>query len=227
MSEAEATEREYVVACDGVSIPMCDMRTPGFLAKFFSKNPAPKFAAESRRIIRVESEQVPRRILKHFKELQGKVAPLSYKHNFHATIPVVGPLAISMMSMVTASGQNSFFAVRSVIRSEGKLIDKGFHGFCSFLEDEDLLITMSNAQLPRAREGVDRLIISNDNPEAIVREHRIRMREYKIVPTEPADVVERIRLQNSLDLDDYLERGLLRYASVGELARIRQKSKDR
>lgn len=227
MSEAETTQREYVVACDGTSIPMCEMPPAGMFSKFLKKSPAPRFAAESRRIIRVESEQVPKRILKHFKELQAEVVPLRYKHNFHATIPVVGPLAISMMSMVTPSGQNSFFAVRAVVRSEGKLEDYGFHGFCSFLEDDDMLVTISSAQLPRARDGIDRQIMNEQKPELIAREHRRRMREYNIVPTDPADVVEKIRRQNSLDLDEYIQRDLLRTATSGEITRIRQKSKSR
>lgn len=218
-------EREFIVASNGVGIPMCDMPSAGLMSKWFSKPEPPKFAVESRRIIRVESEQIPKRILKHFRAQQEKVAPLRYKTNFYATVPTIGPLAISVMSMVTPSGQNAFFSVRTVVRDDGKLIDGGFHGFCSYLSDDDALVTMSNARLPKPREGVDRVIMNTDDPEAIVREHRLRMREYDIVPLEAAQVVDHVRRQNELDLAEYLERELLRPASTGEIARVRDRSR--
>ena len=204
---------------------MCHMPTAGLFSKLLRKPAAPTFAVESRRIIRVESEQIPRRIMKRFREFQNIVAPLGYKNNFYATVPVIGPLAISMMSMVTSSGQNSFIVVRTVERRDGELIDGGYHGFCSFLAEDDLLMTVSPAQLPKPRDGVDRLVMNDENPETIVREHRIRMRDYDIVATDPAEVVEHIRRQNELDLRDYMERDLLRVATTGEVARIREKAK--
>ncbi|NND98699.1 MAG: hypothetical protein HKN47_15370 [Pirellulaceae bacterium] len=227
MSEAheEYTEREFIVATDGKSIPMCDMAPPGLLARLLGKSPPSPFAVEAARIIRVESEQVPKRILNHFREVKTKVGSLRYKRNYYATVPTIGPLAMATMSMTTSSGLSSFFAVRTVLRRDGKLIDSGFHGFCSFLAGDDILITMTQARLPRPREGVDRVMLKTEDPEVIVREHRKRMREYEIVPTEAADVVDLTRRQNELDLEEYFEQGLLRLASTGEVSRIRDQAK--
>jgi hypothetical protein len=216
-------ERELMVCDDGVSIPMHDMAPVGLMGKFLRK---PKsvpsaFAIESRRIVRVEAEQVPKRIAKHFKKLQKEVAHLSYEPNFFAATPAVGPVAVSLMSMTSPSGQNSFFAVQSVVRSEGELIDAGYHGFCSFLAKERFLVTMTNAKLPKARDGVDRLMMDVDKPETLVREHRKRMRDHIIDPVEPEQIVDLLREQNRRDVTDYLGRGLIRPATTGEISRIR------
>ncbi|MGB7348017.1 MAG: hypothetical protein WBD20_27580 [Pirellulaceae bacterium] len=226
MSETDNDdERELMLCDDGVSIPMHDMVPVGLLGKFLRKTAPSPIAIESRRIIRVESEQVPKRILKHFRDLQKDVGYLKYQSGFLATTPAIGPIAVAMMSMTTPSGQNSFFAVRAVVRKDGELIDTGYHGFCSFLAGDDFLVTMSTARLPKAREGVDRVMMPNDDPESLVREHRKRMRQYTIVPTEADDVVEQFRRQNLLDVSEYLERGLIRPATTGEISRIRASTK--
>jgi len=218
-------ERELMVCDDGVSVPMHDMAPVGLLGKFLRKSAPSPFAVESRRIIRVESEQVPKRILKHFKELQKDVSQLKFQPNFLASTPAIGPMAIGMMSMTTPTGKSSFFAVRCVIRSDGDLIDTGYHGFCSFLADDNALITMSTARLPKPREGVHRVMMDSDDPEQLIREHRKRMREYRVVPTEAEGLVDQIRRQTQLDVRDSLNRGLIRSATTGEISRIRASSK--
>ncbi|QDT13541.1 hypothetical protein [Planctomycetes bacterium K23_9] len=220
-------ERELMLCDDGVSIPMHDMAPTGLLGKFLRKPktiPSP-FALESRRIVRVEAEQVPKRIAKHFKGLQKEVGRLTYEPNFYAMTPAIGPIAASMMSMSTPSGQNSFFAVQTIVRTDGKLVDTGYHGFCSFLADHKLLITMTNASLPKARDGVDRLMLDSEDPEAMIREHRKRMRDHIIDPVEPEKLVDLIRDQNCRDVAEYLNRGLIRPATTGEISRIRAKAK--
>ena len=101
--------RELLVACDGVSIPVFGMAPVGLFSKLLRKSVAPTFAVESRRIIRVQSEQVPKRLLKNFKTLQGTMKRLSFHHNFFGTIPAIGPIAVGMMSMITRSGQKLLF----------------------------------------------------------------------------------------------------------------------
>ncbi len=214
-------ERELMLCDDGVSIPMHDIAPKGLLGKFRRKAAPSPFAIESRRIIRVETEQVPKRILKDFKSLQKSLAELKFQPGFLATTPAIGPIAVALLSMSSPSGQNSFFAVRTVVRSDGELIDRGYHGFCSFLTNDELLVTMSKAQLPKPREAVDRLMMDTDNPETLIREHRKRMRDHTIEPTEVDDVVEKIRQHNLRDVADLLQRGLIRPATTGEISRIR------
>lgn len=221
----DSDERELMLCDDGVSIPMHDMAPSGLLSKWRRKTAPSPFAIESRRIVRVESEQVPKRIWKHFAGLQKELKHLKYLPNFLATTPAIGPIAIAMMSMSTPSGQNSFFAVRTVLRSDGQLIDGGYHGFVSFLSNDHLLLTMTTARLPKPRQGVDRLMLEDENPEKLIREHRKRMREHVIDPTEPDDVVERTRQHNLLDVREYLDRGLIRPAIPGEVSRIRASTK--
>jgi hypothetical protein len=220
-------ERQLMLCDDGVSIPMHDMAATGLLGKFLRKpkNVPSPFALESRRIVRVDAEQVPKRVAKHFKELHKEVAQLSYGPNFFAMTPAIGPIAVSMMSMTSPSGQNSFFAVQTVVRCEGELIDAGYHGFCSFLPQDELLVTMTNARLPKARDGVDRLMMDAVKPEALVREHRKRMRDYIIDPVQPEQIIDLLRNQNRKDVTDYLGRGLIRAATTGEISRIRASAK--
>ena len=220
-------ERELMVCDDGVSIPMHDMAPAGLLGKLLRKPkgvPSP-FALESRRIMRVDAEQVPKRIAKNFKALQKEVGHLSYEPNFFAMTPAIGPIAVSMMSMATPSGQNSFFAVQTVVRSDGELIDSGYHGFCSFLPKEGLLVTMTTARLPKARAEVDRLMMDVEKPELLVREHRKRMRDHIIDPVEPEQIVDLLREHNRRDVTEYLSRGLIRPATTGEISRIRATAK--
>ena len=217
--------RELIVATDGVSIPVFGMAPTGLLSKFLRKPVAPTFAVESRRIIRVESEQMPKRILKHFKTLQNPISKLSFKHNFFATIPVIGPLGIGMMSMVTPSGLSCFLAVRTVVRKDGELVDAGHYGFYSYLDAGQALVTLTPNQLSKPRPGIHLQIAKNTDPEAMLREHRKRMREYKVDPVDASDVVEFVRHHNWLDVNDGIERDVLRGATNGQISRIRGKSK--
>lgn len=217
--------RELIVASDGSSIPIFGMAPTGLLSKFLRKPTTPTFAVESRRIIRVESEQMPKRILKHFKKLQNPLTQLSFTHNFFATIPVIGPLGIGMMSMVTPSGLSCFLAVQTVIRKEGKLIDSGHYGFYSYMNADEALVTASPNQLPKPRPGIHQQILKDADPEQMLREHRKRMRDFKVKTVEASDVVELVRHHNKLDVNDCIERDLLRAATNGEISRIRGKSK--
>ena len=149
--------------------------------------------------------------------------PLGYQHNFYASVPAVGPIAIGFLALSTSSGQNHFFAVRTATKRGAKIVETGFIGFCSLLGDDDALITQSPARLPKPRVGVDREILKIDDPELILREHRKRMRDYDIKPVEASDLVNRIRRQNELDCDEYLKQGLLRPATQGQISAIRAK----
>ena len=217
--------RELLVPCDGVSIPVFGMAPVGLFSKLMRKSVSPTFAVESRRIIRVESEQVPKRIFKHFKVLQKSMTRLSFHPNFFATIPAIGPLAIAMMSMITPSGKSCFLAVRTVIRKEGELVDSGHHGYYSYLDSGEAMVTLSPCQLPKPRAGIHQVILKEEDPEAMLREHRKRMREFKVEPVDAADVVEFVRHHNWLDVNDCVERELIRAANTGEISRIRGKSK--
>ena len=214
-----------MVCDDGVSIPMHDMAPTGLLGKFIRKTVPSPFAVESSRIDRVELEHIPKRIGKQFGVLKKSVEALGYLPNFFATTPTIGPMAIAIMSMSTSSGQNSFWAVQTVLRRDGELIDSGYHGFVSFLPQDAALITMTQARLPKPREGVDRRMIDTENPEMLVREHRKRMRDHVIDPIEAEELVDNIRRQNQLNVDDCVQKGSIRLATSGEISRIRASAK--
>ena len=223
MSKKEdRTAREFIVAADGVSIPMFDMAPPGLFGGF-KKSPQPTFAVESKRLMRVESAQLQERILTPLREIRAALKPLGYQHNFYGSLPAVGAVAIGILAMSTKSGQNYFFAVRTATRRDNKVVQTGFIGFGSLLGDDDSLLTLSPVRLPKPREGVDREILRSEDPEHLLREHRKRMREYTIQPLEATELVNRIRRQNELDCNEYLEQGLLRKASPGQIAAIRAK----
>ena len=230
-TESSGDERELFVATDIRSIPagelrpMCDSLFAWLFAivvfKIFRVKPPVEFATENRRMVRIEGEQVPKRIMRYFKELEEKVEELGFHHNYYATVPAIGPIGVALMTMSSEDGRCHFFAVRAAIKVDTEIMEDGHFGFGSQLPNDGSLTTISKAKLPKPREGVLRVMINTDKPYDLLKEHRKRMRDAPVVVTHASELVEHARRQNLLECEDLLKRGVIRPATPPEIHRIR------
>ena len=235
MSSGEDKERELFVASDLQSIPMFESLPMLGLGQWLSAivlykllrvKPPIEFATESRRMMRVDAEQVPKRVMNSFSELRATVEQMGYRLNYYATVPSIGPVVISMMTMSSESGKSHFFAIREVIKtSDNQVVDDGYFGFASKLPDDGSLETISKARLPGPRAGVKRLMISTDSPDQLHREHNKRVKANDVTRVPASEWVDYARKQNLLNVEDFLRRGVIRPATQGEIHRIRAQRK--
>lgn len=224
-------ERELFVATDIRNIPAFELRPicgslfewlfAIVMFKIFRIKPPIEFASENRRMVRIEGEQVPKRIMHYFKELETKVETLGFHHNYYATVPAIGPIAIALMTMSGEDDRCHFFAVRAVTKMNGEIMEDGHFGFGSQLPKDGSLMTISKCKLPKPREGVERLMISTDDPRVLLKEHHKRMRDAPVVVVHASELVEHARRQNLLECEDLLARGIIRPATPPEIHRIR------
>ena len=224
-------DRELFVASDIQSIPMFELRPmcSNFVEwlmaivifKVFRAKPPIQFATETRRMMRIESEQVPKRVMKYFDQLRPKLEQLGYRLNYFATVPAIGPIAIALMTMSSESGKCHFFAVRAVIKANDQIMEDGHFGFGSQLPNDGSLTTISKTKLPKPRPGVERLMVATNDPEVLLREHRKRMKDFAVIETSATDLVEHARKQNLLECEDLLARRVIRPATQVEIQKIR------
>ncbi|TWU04446.1 hypothetical protein [Stieleria varia] len=234
MSQGTAADRQLFVSGDIRSIPFGELRpmcsnvfewlVAGVLFKLF-RMPAPlQFATESRRLLSVNAEQVPKRLMNYFDGLRPQAEPLGYQINHYATIPAVGPIAIALMTMSEPAGQSCFYAVRVALKVNDSITDDGHFGFNSCLADDELLSTITYAKLPKPRPGMDRKIIKTTDVNALHKEHRNRMMGKRITPVHPSQWFAIAEKHNRLETDDLLQRRVTRLATPGEVARIRSQT---
>ncbi len=231
----ENNERELFVASDIQSIPAFELRpmcnslfewlVALVLFKICRMKPPIEFATETRRMVRIEGEQVPKRVMNYFDELRPKLEELGYHMNYYATVPAIGPIAIALMTMSSQDGKCHFFAVRAVVKMNDQIMEDGHFGFGSQLPHDGSLTTISKTKLPKPREGVDRVMIDTDEPEVLLREHRKRMRDQPVINTPATELVAHARRQNLLECEDLLARRVIRPATPGEIHRIRAQRK--
>lgn len=230
-TEAE-NERELFVAGDLNFIPVMELRplcdgvvqwlTAIAMFKVFrTKSPA-FFATETRRLVRIEGEQVPKRIMKYFDSLRPKLERMDYFLNYYATVPAIGPIALALMTMSTrGNGKSHFFVLRAVVKAEGKLNDDGHMGFVSSLANDGSLLTISKTTLPNPRVGVNRKMVPTDDPQKLYSAHRKRIRDAPVVEVAAENLIEVARHQNLLECEDFIKRRVIRPATSGEIAKIR------
>ncbi len=227
-----SNERELFVASDIQTIPafelkpMCGSLFEWLFAivvfKIFRMKPPVEFATETRRMVRIEGEQVPKRIMHYFDELRPKVESLGYDMNYYATVPAIGPIAIALMTMSSEEdGRCHFFAVRAVIKTNNQIMEDGHFGFGSELPNDGSLTTISKAKLPKPRQGLERLMINTADPKVLLEEHRKRMREHQVVAVHASELTEHAKRQNLLECEDLLARKVIRPATAAEIHRIR------
>lgn len=224
-------DRELFVASDIQYIPASELRPMcGSLFewlfaivvfKVFRVKPPVEFATETRRMVRIESEQVPKRIMHYFDELRPKVEKYEFHMNYYATVPAIGPIAIALMTMSSEDGRCHFFAVRAVIKMNNQIMEDGHFGFGSKLPHDGSLTTISKAKLPKPRAGLDRVMINTDNPKVLLDEHHKRMRNQPITVVHASELIEHARRENLLECEDLLERHVIRPATPAEIHRIK------
>ncbi len=225
-------ERELFVASDIQSIPVFELRPMCsnvvewlmaiVLFKVCRLKPPVEFATETRRMVRIEAEQVPKRVMKYFDELRPKLEEMGFHVNYYATVPAIGPIAIALMTMSSESGKCHFFAVRAAIKTaNNQVMEDGHFGFGSQLPNDGSLLTISKAKLPKPRPGVERMMINTSDPAVLLREHRNRMKDQPVINTPASELVEHARRQNLLECEDLLARRVIRPATPGEIQRIR------
>ncbi len=228
-------ERELFVTTDLRGIPAMELRPmcKGFsdwlmtvlTFKLLRMKSEPAFAYESRRLVKVEAEQVSKRIMKRFNELASEATLLGFVPNYYASLPAVGPIAAAVMTMSRKDGRVHFFAVQVAARTDGQINDDGHFGFLSYRPDQSSLVTICSARLPRPRRKVDRLVVRNDDPAEVLRLHRKRIRNLEILPIEPEELFEQAAKEKRIEADDLLGRRIIRPATQGEITRIRQQSR--
>ncbi len=234
-SVAGSDDRELFVTTDLRSIPamelrpMCGSHYEWLLAvlafKVFRAKSEVAFACESRRLVRVDAEHVPKRIMSRFEKVRPKIESLGFLPNYYASMPAIGPIAAAVMTMSREDGQIHYFAIQVVAKSEGQVNDAGHFSFSSSLPSGESIVTVSPANLPRPRRGIDRLMVSSDDPATVLKKHRERIRGVAIVEVPPAALFESAEQETRLEADDLLRRRIIRPATPAEIARIRAASR--
>ena len=183
------------------------------------------FACESRRLVRVEPEQVSKRVMKRFNELRPDVEALGLKPNYYASIPAIGKIAVAVMTMSRVDGQVHFFAVQVALQTDDGINDDGHFGFSSHTTDGGLIVTTSPARLPRPRRGVDRLVTATCEPAEVYEKHRRRVRGKPIRAITPDDLFAAAGQETRREADDLQRRRIIRPATPAEIGRIRTQSR--
>ena len=228
-------DRELFVTTDIRSIPirellpMCGGVTQWLTAvlafKLFRAKSEVTFACESRRLVRIDAEQVPRRIMKHFDEIRPRIADLGFHLNYYASMPAIGRIAAAVMAMSRGDGKIHFFAVRVALQTESQVSDDGHFGFVSPVADGGSLVTVSPAKLPRARRGISRLMVGSHDPVTVLEKHRARIRDVAIGAVSPSEFFAHAQNETRMEADDLLARRIIRPATAAEIGRIRVESR--
>jgi hypothetical protein len=228
-------DRELFVTTDIRSIPVRELLpmcggvvqwlTAVLAFKIFRAKSDVTFACESRRLVRVEPEQISRRIMRHFDELRPRIADLGFHLNYYASMPAIGRIAAAVMTMSRADGKIHFFAVRVALQTDNQVNDDGHFGFGSPVSGGGSLVTVSPAKLPTARHGINRLIVGSHDPITVLETHRGRIRDVAIRSVSPRDLFEHAEQETRLEADDLLARRIIRPATAAEVGRIRVESR--
>lgn len=229
-------DRELFVTTDLRSIPMMELRPMcGGISQWLSAilnfkilraSSDVTYAYESRRLVRVEPQQVSRRIMNHFDELRPAIEQLGFVPNYFASMPAIGRIAAAVMAMSRLDGKVHCFAVQVAAMSDGQINDDGHVAFTTHLTDGGSIITMSPANLPAARDGVDRQILATDDPNDLLRSHRQRIRNAPVKLVQPNHLFEYAERETRLVADDLLRRRIIRPATPAEVGRIRAASRE-
>lgn len=230
--DSRATDdRELFATTDFRSIPTAELRSiVGSFSQWLSvvmahkilrSNPQIQYAIEARRLVKGDAENVPKRIMKQFAAVRTQLELLNFGPSFFATIPAIGPVSKAVMAMSRPDGQIHCFASHVVSKIDGQVEDEGCLEFTTWLSDEKLIVTMSAANLPRPRQGVDRLIVGSEDPEVILKKHRDRIRKLEYLPVPATELFAYAECEQERQTEDLLRRGVIRLATPGEVTRIR------
>ncbi len=229
--ELGSDDRELFVMTDFRSIPAAEMRPmignfsqwlSALLAyKILRSKPQIQYVIEARRLVKGDAENVPKRIMKQFAAVRTQLELLNFGPSFFATVPAIGPFSKAIMAMSRPDGQIHCFASHVVSKIDGQVTDEGLLGFTTWLREDASIVTMSAAKLPRPRGGVDRLIVSSDDPEVILKKHRDRIRKLECLPISPADLFAQAEAEQERQTEDLLRRRVIRPATPAEVTRIR------
>lgn len=223
--------RQLFIAGDIKNIPYLELRPmcsnvlewllAGVLFKI-CRIPSPaQFATESRRLVRVSEENVPRRLMNHFHELRPQAERLGFEINHFATVPAIGPIAIALMTMSEKSGQSCFYAVQVALKMNDQINDEGHFGFNTSLSGDAMLTTLSPVKLPKPRKGLQRKILKSRDVAEVYRVHQERMRDQIIQAVPPDQLFALAEKHNRLEADDLQQRRITRLATPGEITRLR------
>lgn len=231
---AEGDERELFVTTDIRSIPamellpMCsgisEWLTAILVFKILRTKSDAVFACESRRLVKVDVEQVSKRIMKHFDVLRPRVEDLGFTLNYYASMPALGPITAAVMTMSQRNGKIHFFATQVALKANDQINDDGHFGFGTHLQDGGSILTVSPAKLPKPRRGIDRLVMSSDQPLEVLKKHRERIRDAAIENVPPNHLLEYAERETRLEADDLQRRRIIRPATPAEIGRIRSGS---
>ncbi|MCG8650706.1 MAG: hypothetical protein MI861_12790 [Pirellulales bacterium] len=234
-SSSTLEERELFVTTDIRSIPTMELRPMCrnfsewliaiFAFKILRAKTEPEFASESRRLVQIEAEHVPKRLMKRFAELAPQVQALGFLPNYYASLPAIGPIAAAVMTMSRREGQVHFFATQVALKTAGEINDDGHFGFGSRLTDDSSVLTVSPAKLPGARPGIDRRIVRSQDPAEVLQVHRDRIRNAAIKSIAPEELFDYAQREARLEADDLQRRRIIRPATAGEISRIKTGSR--
>jgi hypothetical protein len=226
------TDRELYVVNDFSTIPVSELHLMfGGIQEWLStilkhkvmrKQIPPVYAIELGRLIKGDAQHVSKRILKRFDELRDQFARLNFFPAFYATYPVVGPHSAAMMAISRRDGQVHGFAHQSITQVDGKIRDQGYFGYKTWLEDGTVIETLSYTTLPAASEVVERVIVSSDDLDTVLKRHRERIRKKEVRSVMSHELYELADELNRREVQDWAKRGVIRRASSGEVARIRK-----
>lgn len=227
---AAGDDRELFVTTDIRSIPMMELRSmcsfPDWLmaivaGKIFRANAEAIFACESRRLVKVDADQISRRVMKRFGELRPQIEDLGFVPNYYASLPAIGPIAAAMMTMSRPDGRIHFFAVQVALKTNDQVSDDGHFGYGTHLPGGGSILTLSPAKLPKPRRGIDRAILSSDDPLTVLKKHRERIRDVEIQAVAPREMFAFAERETRLEAEDLLRRKIIRPANAAEVGRIR------
>ena len=189
--------------------------------KFRPSQVSPSYAVEMGRL--VPARHVPKRMVKYFDALRSKLQAHNFSANFEATVPAIGPYSAAVMGMSRPDGDVHFVAHRVTRQVGHELVDDGDFRFMSWFTDGTTLMTGTETEVPPSRPGVDFAAVPSDDPDAVLKKHRERMRRRPIGVLSPPELFARVEAENREQVEDLLRRRIIRPATPAEVARIRMK----
>jgi hypothetical protein len=226
-----ARARELFVLSDLRSIPAAELRPMcGGMSQWISallrykllrSKWAPAHAVELRRMARVDTDHVPKRIGKPFDAIQQRLRKLGFAVSYYATIPALGPYSSAIMGMSQEDGEIHFCAYQVARKTAGGVADEGHFGFFTWLRDQRCLATLSAVNVPRLSPQIDLLIDRSDDPATVLKSHRNRLLKVNPQAVSAAELFEKVESDYRCQIDDLQRRRVIRGASPAEVARIR------
>jgi hypothetical protein len=213
-------DRELFVIHDFATIPAAELRPMTGSFSQWHRPIYPTHVAELKRWVKGDSEHISKRIMRRFDELRGALERLTFFPAFYANIPCVGPCAQAVMGMSRRDGTLHAMAFQSTAQVDRKMVDEGYFGFTSWLTDGTSVVTFGRVLLPTARAPVNQLVIASDDIELVLKKHRERVR-LDIQTVAPHELFDRAEADNRLTIEDLVKRNVIRLATPGEVARIR------